>query len=148
MAVHVSSCPVYEQALQEHEFLREQLKFLHHQLELQQVPLAEIERLLSELRGHLEAHFHSEEREGFFDQVLTCAPQHSRRVGNLTQEHVELLGGLDSLIGLAGCGAGQPQYWRVLALRFEDFMRKLMHHESEENDVLQQAYQDDLGTKD
>ena len=32
--------------------------------------------------------------------------------------------------------------------RFQDFMKKLMHHESEENGMLQQAYLDDLGTKD
>ena len=148
MTTHVSKRSAYEQARREHEQLRERLKFLHHQLELRQVPLAEMERLLNEFRGRLESHFHSEEHEGFFDQVVSRAPQLSRQADSLSHEHVELLQGLDSLIGLAGCDTDQPQCWRVLTLRFEDFMKQLMHHESEENGMLQEAYSDDLGTKD
>lgn len=139
---------MHEQARREHEQLRERLKSVHHQLELHQVPLAEMERLLNEFRGRLEAHFHSEEQDGFFDQVVSRAPQLSRQAESLSHEHGELLQALDSLIGLAGCDTGDPQCWRVLTLRFEDFMKQLMHHESEENGMLQEAYVDDLGTKD
>jgi len=148
MSASVPNLTVYEQARQEHEMIRERLKFLHRQLEQQQVPLNEVERLLKELRDCLNTHFHNEEREGFFDQIVTRAPQLSQQADSLTREHVELLQDLDALILFAECGSGQPLCWQTLTLRFQDFMKKLMHHESEENGMLQQAYVDDLGTKD
>lgn len=148
MATSVPNLTVYEQARQEHEMIRERLKCLHRRLEQQQAPLDEIVRLLTELRDCLNTHFHNEECEGFFDQIVTRAPQLSQQADSLTREHVELLQDLDALMLFAECGSGKPISWQTLALRFQDFMKKLMHHESEENGMLQQAYVDDLGTKD
>ena len=148
MASHVSSKSVFEQMQHEHELLRERIKVLHQTIDLRQASLEEVVRLLQDLRDVLDIHFSEEECGGFFDQIVARAPQLSRQAKHLTEEHVQLLQETDSLIRFAARGTGQPICWRTLALRFQDFSKLLMHHESDENGMLQRAYQEDLGTKD
>jgi iron-sulfur cluster repair protein YtfE (RIC family) len=139
---------VYEQTQQEHEQLRERIKFLHQRIDVRPASPDEIARLLRELRDALVTHFRNEEHDGFFDQIVTRAPQLSRQAQKLTHEHVDFLQHADALIQLAESCAGEPICPATLAAGFHDFSKLLMHHESEENGMLQSAYQDDLGTKD
>jgi hemerythrin HHE cation binding domain-containing protein len=148
MATPISQHSVYELTQREHEQIRGKLKFLHQQLKQQQASVEEVERLFVELRSVLVAHFHNEECDGFFDQIVARAPQLSRKADSLTREHMKFLGDLDSLVRIASGRTGQPACWHTLSLRFEEFVKQLMHHECEENGMLQQAYIDDLGTKD
>jgi len=148
MAADLSKPSVYELTRLEHVQIRNQLRELHRVLALQQTSLEEVERLLQELRAGLHQHFCNEEREGFFEQIVARAPQLSRQADSLTHEHADMIEELDSILRSTQRGEVQPVCWRTLALRFEDFMKCLMHHESEENGMLQQAYVDDLGTKD
>jgi len=148
MATHTSEDSVYEQTQLEHEQLRERIKFLHQRIDARPASPDEIVKLLRELRDALMAHFRGEECDGFFDQIVTRAPQLSRQAQKLTHEHVVFLEQVDSLIQLAERSAGEPLCPPELAAQFHDFSKLLMHHESEENGMLQSAYQDDLGTKD
>ena len=148
MATHTSETSAFEQAQKEHEQLRERIKFLHQRIDVRPASADEIAKLLRELRAALETHFRNEECDGFFDQIVTRAPQLSRQAQKLTHEHVDLLQQTDALIHLADGSAGEPICPATLAAQFHDFSKLLMHHESEENGMLQSAYQDDLGTKD
>jgi len=148
MATETSAESVYEQTHREHEQLRERIKHLHQRFEARPATSAEITQLLKELRAALATHFNNEECEGFFEQVVTRAPQLSRQAQKLTHEHVDMLEQIDSLVRAAEIAAAESVCPPELATRFHDFSKKLMHHESEENGMLQSAYVDDLGTKD
>jgi hypothetical protein len=52
------------------------------------------------------------------------------------------------LARFASAGSGSESWWRELNSRFHVFSKELMHHEGEENQLLQEAYQDDIGSKD
>lgn len=138
----------YEQTRLEHEQIREQIELLHRQLVQRRASLEDIEQSLIALRDILFSHFHSEERDGFFEQIVARAPQLSRQADVLTHEHTALLNELDGLIQSVQGISGRPLCWQTLDMSFDDFTKKLMHHESAENGILQQAYVDDLGTKD
>jgi iron-sulfur cluster repair protein YtfE (RIC family) len=148
MSSHASEGSAYEPTQREHEQLRERIKFLHQRIDVRPASVDEIAKLLRELKEALVTHFRNEECEGFFDQIVTRAPQLSRQAQKLTHDHVDLLQQADALIHLAEQSAGEPICPATLAVRFHDFSKLLMRHESEENGMLQSAYQDDLGTKD
>jgi iron-sulfur cluster repair protein YtfE (RIC family) len=148
MATPILKQEVFEQARAEHEQIRERLKLLHQQLDKRQASLDDIIKRLQELRDCLTAHFRSEECDGFFQQIVEHAPQLTRKADVLSHEHLAMLDELDQLIQFATCDSGQPLCWRTVTLRFDEFMRKLMHHEREENGMLQTAFVDDLGTMD
>jgi iron-sulfur cluster repair protein YtfE (RIC family) len=148
MTTETSADSVYEQTHLEHEQLRERIKFLHQRFEARPATPDEIVRLLSELRAALATHFNNEECEGFFEQIVTRAPQLSRQALKLTHEHVDMLERLDAIVRAAEIAAAESVIPAELSARFHEFSKTLMHHESEENGMLQSAYQDDLGTKD
>lgn len=148
MATETSAESVYEQTRREHEQLRERIKFLHQRFDSRSATPDEIARLLRELRAALATHFSNEECEGFFEQIVTRAPQLSRQAQKLTHEHVDMLERLDAIVRAADISAAEAVFPAELGARFHDFSKTLMHHESEENGMLQSAYQDDIGTKD
>ncbi|MGD9636226.1 MAG: hemerythrin domain-containing protein [Pirellulales bacterium] len=148
MAAETSAETVYERTHLEHEQLRERIKFLHQRFDARSATPDEIVRLLGELRAALGTHFNNEECEGFFEQIVTQAPQLSRQALKLTHEHVDMLERLDAIVRAAEISAADGVFPDDLAARFHEFAKTLMHHESEENGMLQSAYQDDIGTKD
>jgi hemerythrin len=148
MATETSAESVYEQSHREHEQLREKIGNLHQRFAARGVAPDEIVRLMRDLRGALATHFNNEECEGFFEQIVTRAPQLSRQAQHLTHEHLDMLEQLDSLVRASEFAAEEGKQSPELATRFHVFSKHLMHHESEENGMLQSAYGDDLGTKD
>lgn len=138
----------YEQALREHEALEKKLVHLNQQLQRRELPLQSIVKLLEGLHSFFISHFNKEETGGLFEDAVERAPHLSRLADKLTHEHGELLARLDGLILFAKRGTGQPLCWRMLRLRMQDLTAQLHQHEAEENDMLQMAYADDLGTKD
>jgi hypothetical protein len=76
------------------------------------------------------------------------APQFTDRAGSLCKEHRKLLVEAVELCRFAAAGTPSMAWWRELSTRCQDFSRRLMHHESEENRLLQQAYLEDIGTHD
>lgn len=148
MATDTSADSVYERTQLEHEQLREKIGNLHQRFAARGATPDEIVRLLRDLRGALATHFNNEECEGFFEQIVTRAPQLSRQAQHLTHEHLDMLEQLDSLVRASEFAAEEGAVPQELATRFHAFSKHLMHHESEENGMLQSAYGDDLGTKD
>lgn len=149
MTTNTSHTSEGAQTKQEHEQLHKRIKFLHERIDARPASPDEIVGLLQGLRDALVTHFHNEEDgDGFFAQIVNLAPQLSRQAQKLTHEHKTFLEQVDFLIQLAEQHPGEPMCPANLAAGFRDFSKLLMHHESEENGMLQSVYQDDLGTND
>jgi hypothetical protein len=52
------------------------------------------------------------------------------------------------LCQFAAAGGPSMSWWRELSNRCQQFSRQLMHHESDETRLLQQAYLEDISAND
>jgi hypothetical protein len=107
--------------------------------------------LLSRLRDQLGMHFALEEAFGYFDDPVSVAPRLCQRAEQLRGQHDELFMHMCRLVD----EAEQLFYHESpavpltdLAAGFHDFHRALMEHEAQENTLILQAFDDDLGVGD
>ena len=104
--------------------------------------------LLGDLRDQLALHFALEEAYGYFDDPVFVAPQLGRLAESLRAQHCELYLEITQLVEQAERHdyRGQLSSWIVvLAGAFMRFHHRFQIHESRENDLIQQVYDDDLG---
>jgi hemerythrin len=148
MNVKPTDRQVFEEIRREHEALREKLGHIHQVVTAQEVRIDEVTSLLLDLRNALAVHFENEEHKGFFDEITTQAPRLNPHIDRLCSEHQEMLNTASELARFASAGGGSDAWRRELNSRFQVFSSQLMHHESEENALLQQAYQEDIGSHD
>ena len=139
---------LFEEMQREHEELRALLGNLHKVLAERLDKVQRVAELLASLVDHVETHFEEEEVAGFFDQIVDRAPRLSDNIERLRHEHQQLLGAVRQLNQVASQGNGSADWWQQLEQAFHQFSTELMHHESAENDLLQQAFTDDIGTGD
>lgn len=142
----ITSHDVAEKIKHEHDALLDKLRQIHAVLAGREIAVDEIEILLHEFQSALAVHFaNEEEAEGFFESVTAHSPRLADQAGRLCTEHEELLRRSAELCRFAAAGSPSMAWWRELSSRCHEFSRQLMHHESKESQLLQQAYQDDLG---
>ena len=141
----ITSREVFERIKQEHDALREKLRRIHDVLAGPEIAAEEMARLLREFQNALKVHFSNEESDGFFEEVTTQAPRLADRANQLCIEHEQLLHKATELCRLAEAGSLSTASWRELSSRWHEFSKQLMHHESEENTLLQQTHQEDIG---
>jgi len=139
---------IAERILQEHGALRQKVHRIHSVLAEPNPNRAEIESLLREFLNALVIHFANEEEDGFFTEVISRAPQHTGRAGALCVEHQQLLRETEELCRFAEAGSPSMPWWRELNARCHEFSKRLMHHESEENRLLQEVHSLDIGLGD
>lgn len=139
---------IFEQILDEHKSLREKLKQIHSVLGGTEITTEQMGTLLGELQSELSTHFCNEDKGGFFDEIAARAPHLTDQARKLCVEHQAMLTEVAELCRIASEGAPAKTWWQELGTRFHEFRRRLMLHEGEENRLLQQAYQDDIGNKD
>lgn len=137
-----------EQVEQQHEEIRQSIAEIHRVLAAGESTAPQLAARLKAFCSMLDDHFRTEEADGFFDQITDQAPRLSPRADKLCHEHQQMLGGAKSLVKQAIDGDGSQAWRETLNKAFHEFSRSLMHHESEENELLQQAYTDDIGDKD
>lgn len=107
--------------------------------------------VLAELRDQLALHFALEEAYGYFEDPVFVAPRLSELAGSLRDEHRVLYLELSDLVELVerwnyrGRLAG---LWARVRGRFTQFDDQLLAHEARENELILQAYEDDLGVGD
>ena len=122
----------------DHVFLRKMLGWLTHADDA-----AALAALLADLSEYLVRHFAREEAEGgFFEYVLTHAPQHADHIEALRAEHVELLAQAADVRAIIDPPTGPASVTmreRVAALVFS-----LKQHERLETRLLQDAFEADL----
>lgn len=136
----------YQDLLDEHVKLRGMLHDLERKLTERQSPFAEVVTELTALRDLVDSHFTSEEASECFPDLIANAPRVADRVGVMLAEHGELRSEVHLLVKEAGTGSEQD--WTRLANCFRGFTEKLMRHEQAENELVQEVFTDDLGSKD
>ena len=148
MNVKSTESEAIESIEQEHEALREKLRYIHEVLAAHDTPGEKLAGLLRNLHDALEVHFANEEFHGFFGEITAHAPHLKCSADKLCAEHQGMLHRASELARFAAAGTGSEAWWRELKSGFQVFSKQLMHHESHENALLQQAYQEDIGTND
>ncbi len=138
----------YEQVRQEHEELRNWLGKLHQTLSQRSDTVSEVTAQVEGLIEHLNRHFQDEEDGGFFHQLVEQAPRYADRTNALREEHTQLRAQAADLAAAARSGEGSDSWWQQLDKDFHEFSRFLMRHENLENELLQDVYDEDVGSKD
>ncbi len=103
---------------------------------------------LTALRDYLAHHFAQEEEGGYLEESLARMPRLSGAVREVLAEHPELLGELDGLLERLSARDSGGEAWRQAGRDFEAFASHLLAHERNENAVLQEGYNEDLGLAD
>ncbi len=107
--------------------------------------------VLSALRDQLAMHFALEEAYGYFDDAVTEAPRLSTRASRLRDEHRELFTGLCRLLDQvehARLRHGKHRVPAKIEQVFTEFHQAFQRHESDENALILEAFNDDIGTGD
>ena len=103
------------------------------------------------LRDQLALHFALEEGYGYFDDPVHVAPRLSRQAAQLREEHKGLYLDLCQLVDRAERMFYDEEH-AALALwigpEFLDFDGRLKSHEERENELIFEAYDDDIGVGD
>jgi hypothetical protein len=103
---------------------------------------------LSALQDHLARHFAQEEEGGYLEESLSRMPRLSQAVRDVLAEHPGLLAELGGLLEGLGARDIGSEAWRQAGCDFEAFASHLLAHERNENAVLQEGYNEDLGLAD
>ena len=106
---------------------------------------------LAQLRDMLAMHFTLEEAFGYFEDALDVAPRLSARADLLRAEHQQLYLRIceiaDEAEQLLYHEKGRKIVMRM-AEQFREFHRRLREHESRENELILEAFDDDIGVGD
>jgi hemerythrin-like domain-containing protein len=139
---------VFELLLEEHKQLRALLSELSEMLTRRSATIKEATGRLQQLDEQIHVHFQAEEASDCFPELVSNSPRVSERVTNLLAEHGELRAEAHALAeGAAQC-KGSAEDWDRLAKAFEQFAAKLLLHERTENELVQEVFTDDIGSKD
>lgn len=105
----------------------------------------EVREELRLARTHTSEHFRLEEKSQWMDQVRKRGPNLERSVERLREEHREFLEALDTLIEVVQTAAGLDN---VLREKIHKWIERVRRHETQEDDLIQEAYMLDLGSGD
>lgn len=97
------------------------------------------------LRAHLAAHFLQEEQGGFLEESIARMPRLAAAAAGVVREHPRLLAELDGLIERVAVADIPPAAWALAGRDFAGFCTHLLAHERNENAVVQEGYNEDLG---
>lgn len=139
---------LHQRMRREHDELRSLLGRVTRCISEQGDPEIGIRELLAELTGHVQQHFVDEETDGLFERIVSQAPWLAERADDLRTEHRQLLTVLTEVNDSLDLELPDDERWSRLDSQFHRFSQQLMQHESKENDLLLEAYEQDIGSKD
>ncbi|HUY33527.1 MAG TPA: hemerythrin domain-containing protein [Pirellulales bacterium] len=102
--------------------------------------VAEVVELLASLETHLHHHFAQEEAGGYLEEVLSLAPRFSDEVAELLRQHPQMLDKTRLVYKTAGRAVHESSAWPQLKRELRELIEALIAHESEENKIVQQAF--------
>ena len=138
----------FDQTLAEHHELNDLISRLEASLGVEELDLAEISRSVEDLTTQVERHFAHEEDEGFFLQVEKRAPWFKERTDLLRQQHLEMSAALQQIFDSLQPAAAAELDAADVKERLFEFINQFREHEEEENRLLQEAFDRDVGSKD
>jgi hypothetical protein len=106
---------------------------------------AEARRQLFALRAHVLDHFRQEEQGGYMAPVLAAQPQQERVVRRLLAEHHRLAIALEELVREAAEAAAIDDGFRARVCAWAEDLRR---HEADENVLVEDAFNRDVGSED
>jgi hypothetical protein len=98
---------------------------------------AELGTYLGKVRTHLLEHFRFEEQDGYMAPVLKEEPRLGPAIQELLAEHGQLARVLDALIQEVGASR---RLEGVLLERVRGWVKQVRHHETQENNLVYEAY--------
>ncbi len=101
--------------------------------------------LLAALRRELKEHFALEERAGFLVAATEAAPRLSRRASRLSREHADMNAAVARILEDLLSSQELPERWAALVESFARFSETLLAHERAEEEMVREAFMDDLG---
>ena len=135
--------------LAQHRELHDQLTAVRHAFAASAATLpdrpAVVHDRLTELRDHLRSHFRQEEAGGFMEESLARMPRLARAAHEVLAQHPLLLTEIDRAIALLPAEEGPADEWAKASDAFECLAAHLLDHERQENAVVQEGYNEDLG---
>lgn len=108
-------------------------------------------QLLGRFRDQLAMHFALEEAFGYFDDPVSVAPRLSNRADQLRLQHATLFDEICRLVEEAETMAVRESSlakMQQFAERLELFQVTLRNHETAENDLILEAFDEDIGVGD
>jgi iron-sulfur cluster repair protein YtfE (RIC family) len=138
----------FEQIRAEHTEIGELVTTLYRVLAERHEPAPRVVYLLESLLERVAAHLRDEELCGLFGDLRRRLPQHLDTINALEQEHQELMRHLSKLHQAASTADVARSWWDELEAGFRAFSTQLSRHDYQENDLLQRAYEEDLGEQD
>ncbi len=127
---------------QEHAELRSLIGSIEHALDA--ATPEEAAQPIARFTTVLASHFGTEEAaEGFYEQVASRDVRFDVPIHDLRVEHAEMLKQAEHLASLSSAGN-----WDAARSTFMSLSQTLHAHESKENELMQQAYSEDIGSKD
>lgn len=110
--------------------------------------VADVRSRLANLQEHLARHFTQEEEGGFLEESLARMPRLAPAARSVLDEHPHLLAELDGLLERLAVRDIDSNTWQQAGHAFEAFASHLLAHERNENAVVQEGYNEDLGLAD
>ena len=100
---------------------------------------------MADVLPHTARQFAQEERGGFMEDSLCRMPRLAEAAREVLAEHPALLAELDGLLERLAARDSGGEVWRQAGHDFEAFASRLLAHERNENAVVQEGYNEDLG---
>ena len=107
--------------------------------------LAELRARLGEARADITKHFRFEEQNGYMDVVRKREPRLERNIQQLADEHRRLVESLDGLVREFGTAT---KLGDTLRQEVRAWVERVRQHEARENDLIQDAFNLDIGPED
>jgi ElaB/YqjD/DUF883 family membrane-anchored ribosome-binding protein len=100
---------------------------------------------LAAARADIAQHFRFEEENGYLDIVNKREPRLERAIQHLVEEHRELTRALDGVLAAA---AAATRVNNTLRRRVREWLAQVRRHEQRENQLVQDAFDFDIGAED
>jgi hemerythrin len=141
--------PFFQQALAEHRDLHQVFDRIRAAIAATDAPTPEqrreVTQMIVNLRDCLAQHFAQEERGGYLEEAVTRLPRLEAKAAALQRQHGELLDAANAVLIAARQAATPADAWNVLRIEYTKLMQRLCAHEAAENEVLQTAFNEDIG---
>ena len=149
MSSNPSTAQWREKLAAEHKQLRTLLGDAARTFAQRREAVKEAARTLAAVSEEVREHFQDEEKEdGFYEQIVEQAPRLLGRADELRAEHAGFRQSVVKLTETLRRVHDYESWWEKLEQGFHQFSADLMRHESDECELLQDAYEEDIGSED